>query len=100
MPSYLNPPPRNPVTGILAGIVGIVVMAGAFMLGLVALVVALGIGLLIWVGVYARIWWAKRQLARQGIDPQSDHPFESRRETPPGDSLEGEYEVISKQRDE
>jgi hypothetical protein len=100
MPFYISPPPRNPLTGILTGIVGMLLLAGAFMLGLVALVVALGVGLLVWLGIYIRILWAKHQLARQGIDPADNGPFAQGR--PPGqaDSLEAEYTVISKKRDD
>jgi predicted lipid-binding transport protein (Tim44 family) len=100
MPFYISPPPRNPLASILTGIVGIVVLAGAFMLGFVALVVAFSIGLLIWLGIYIRIWWAKRQMIRQGIDPAAGDPFASRTRPSQTDSLDAEYEVISKQRDE
>lgn len=100
MPSYISPPPRNPLGALLAGIVGIATMIGAFMLGFVALVVALAVGGLIWAGVYIRIWWARRQLARQGIDPASANPFNSNKADNSSDSLEGEYTVVSKQQDD
>jgi len=100
MPFYISPPPRNPVASILTGIVGIVLMAGAFMLGFVVLVVVFGIGLLIWAGIYIRLWWARRQMARQGIDPAPNNPFAENQRPTRQDSLEGEYEVISKNRDD
>ena len=100
MPSYISPPPRNPLGALLAGIVGIATMIGAFMLGFVALVVALAVGGLIWAGIYVRIWWARRQLARQGIDPTSASPFNTGDPTERSDSLEGEYTVVSKQQDD
>ena len=74
-------------------------MIGAFMLGFVAIVVALGVGLLVWIGIYIRIWWAKRQLTRHGIDPASAGPFVDRSQHRRGNSLEAEYEVISKKQD-
>ncbi len=99
MPFYISPPPRNPLTAILGGIAGVVMMIGAFMLGFVAIVVALGVGLLVWIGIYIRIWWAKRQLTRQGIDPASARPFVDRSRHRQGDSLEAKYKVISKKQD-
>ncbi len=100
MPFYISPPPRNPISAILTGIVGVVMMVGAFMLGFVAIVIALAFGLVIWIGIYIRIWWAKRQMARQGIDPASTSPFSSPNRPAPNDSLEAEYEVISKNQDD
>jgi predicted lipid-binding transport protein (Tim44 family) len=100
MPSYISPPPRNPLSAILAGIVGVVVMVGAFMLGFVALVVALAIGALIGAAIYVRVWWAKRQLAKQGIDLDSANPFSNHASPSQGDSLEAEYTVISKKQED
>ena len=100
MPFYISPPPRNPIAGILTGIVGILVMIGAFMLGFVALLVAFGFGLIIWLGIYIRIWWARRQMARQGIDPVADNPFTRTGATRREDSLEAEYTVVSTKKDD
>ena len=100
MPSYISPPPRNPLSALLAGIVGVVVMAGAFMLGFVALVVAFAVGILIWAGIYLRIWWAKRQMAKAGLDVSKESPFTGQSRSAPGDSLEAEYTVISKKQAE
>jgi hypothetical protein len=100
MAFYISPPPRNPLSSILAGIVGVVIMIGAFMLGFIAIVVALSIGLLIWVGIYVRVWWAKRQMIKQGIDPASLNPFAGNTTTSQSDSLDAEYEVISKTQDD
>lgn len=100
MPFYISPPPRNPIAGVLAGIVGIAIMIGAFMLGFVALVVAFGVGLFIWLGIYIRIWWAKRQMTRRGIDPAEGGPFAHPGRPRHEDSLEAEYTVVSTKRDE
>lgn len=91
MTFYISPPPRNPLSAIITGIVGVLLLAGAFMLGLVALVVALGLGLVVWLGVYARIWWIRRKLAKQGGGPTG---------VTEGQDLEVEYTVISRQREE
>ena len=100
MPSYISPPPRNPLSALLAGIVGIAMMIGAFMLGFIALVVAMAVGALIWAGIYIRIWWARRQLAKQGIDPDAANPFKTQSSPTKGDSLEGEYTVVSKKQED
>ncbi len=100
MPFYISPPPRNPIASILTGIVGILLMIGAFMLGFVALLVAFGVGLLIWMGIYIRIWWAKRQMIRQGVDPAAGGPFVHPKQPQRGDSLEAEYTVVSTKRDD
>lgn len=100
MPFYISPPPRNPISALLAGLVGVAMMVGAFMLGFVALVVALAVGALIWAGIYIRIWWARRQLAKQGIDLDSANPFSTQRTPGTDDSLEGEYTVVSKRQDD
>ena len=100
MPFYISPPPRNPLSSILAGVVGALLLVGAFMLGFVVLLVVAGLGLLLWLGVLLRIKWTQYQMRRQGFDP-SARPGPS-----PGtgqandDSLEAEYTVISKERED
>ena len=100
MPYYISPPPRNPLTGILAGVFGILVLAGTFMLGFIALVVAFGIGLLLWLGIYIRLWWARRQMSRRGADPVGAGSPAGQREHAATDSLEAEYTVVSTTREE
>jgi uncharacterized membrane protein len=100
MPFYISPPPRNPLTGIIAGIIGVITMVGVFMLGFVAIVIALVFGMVIWLGIYIRVWWARRQMIKQGIDPESLNPFAKSPQEPARDSLDAEYEVISRSKDE
>ncbi|MFT5139604.1 MAG: putative lipid-binding transport protein (Tim44 family) [Lysobacterales bacterium] len=100
MAFYISPPPRGPLGGILAGIVGVLIMTGVFMLGFIAIIVALSVGFLIWVGIYVRLWWAKRKMLKQGIDPASLNPFANDTRPKQSDSLDAEYEVISKTQDE
>jgi len=100
MPFYISPPPRNPLTGIVTGIVAVLIMTGVFMLGFFALVIALVVGSVVALGIYIRIWWAKRQMIKQGIDPASLDPFSGHRPPAKDDSLEAEYEVISKTQDD
>lgn len=100
MPLYISPPPQNPFMALLAGIVGIAVLVGAFMIGFVALLVAAGVGMILWLGFMIRFKWIQRKLRRQGhdgepgerIDPNAVHHRE--------ESLEAEYTVISTEKDD
>lgn len=89
MPVYLTPPPRSPLARALAAIVGAVLLVAAFMIGMVAFVVLLGVGLV----TGAWLWFRTRHLRRE-IEAAA-----SRREDPsrdPGDAIEGEYSVVSR----
>jgi uncharacterized membrane protein YraQ (UPF0718 family) len=92
---YLSPPPQNPLARILTAIAALLVLAGAFMLGIVALVVVAGLGLLVWLGVWMRMLWLRRHLRnRSAGDGDRRH----------GDSgedrvIETEYTIISRRRD-
>ena len=98
MPFYISPPPRNPVSSILAGVLGALLFVGAFMLGFVVLLVVGGLGLLVWLGVLVRIKWAQHQLRKQGFDPSADLGASAGTRPVNDDSLEAEYTVISKER--
>ncbi len=39
MPQYINPPPQNPLTKIIAAVIAAFVLVGSFMIGIAALVV-------------------------------------------------------------
>ena len=43
---YLAPPPMNPLARILAGVLAIVALVGAFFFGLVILALAIGLGVI------------------------------------------------------
>ena len=95
MPFYINPPPQNPLVRFLAAIVAALTLAGAFMLGIVALAVVAGLGLLIWLGVWARTFWIRRQLGRQAKStPQGTTGASTDKQV-----IETEYTVISRNQD-
>ena len=100
MPFYISRKPRNPLASILGALVGVVVLAGAFMLGFVVLLVVVGLGLLVSLGVFIRIKWAQFQLRKSGFDPSSGVPPPIGARPDQGDNLEVEYTVISRERDE
>lgn len=91
MPVYLTPPPQNPLTRVVAAIVALLVLAGAFMLGLVALAIVAGLGLAIGLAAWIRAAWNGRRSTTGGPTP-SPRP---RR----GQSIEAEYTVVSRQED-
>jgi len=97
MPYYISPPPQNPFSRIITGIIAVLALAGAFMLGLVALLVFLGAGLIAGCAIWLRVTWIKRRLRKSGLGPganTSQPETELKRES--GEVIEAEYTVISK----
>ena len=97
MPLYISPPPSHPVTRFLLALVGLLVMVGAFMLGLVALAVVAGLGLVAGVIVWLRIAWIRRKLRREGFIPEGKTSTEA---TDSNEVLEAEYTVIRTRREQ
>lgn len=77
----LNAPPMSPLSRVLASILGLLAVVGAFFFGLFILAVVIGLGALAWIGLAIRTWWLKRQ----GLTGAGD------------DIIEAEYTVISRQ---
>jgi len=100
MPLYISPPPRNPFVTILATVVGGVVLVGAFMLGFVALLMALGVGAVLWLGILVRIKWVQHRLRKQGYSAGHTTPADSFRAHHCEESLEAEYTVVSTEKDQ
>ena len=65
------------------------------MLGIVALAVIAGLGLLIWFGVWARMLWIRRQLGKQADSAPQDTPGAGTHRK----AIETEYTVISRKQD-
>ncbi len=91
MPVYLSRPPSNPLTRLLAALIGVLVLVGAFMLGIVALAIVAGLGTALWVAARLRIGWIKRQLPARG----QDTPSEKKK----AEIIEAEYTVVSRRRE-
>lgn len=91
MPYYINPPPGNPLTRIIAAIIGVFLLAGAFIIGTAALLVIAGLGVIAGLVLWLRVAWIKHQLRKNGVD------FSRPSETQPddGDVIDAEYTVIS-----
>jgi hypothetical protein len=91
MPIYISPPPQNPLTRIIAGIIAVFVLIGTFTIGMVAFLVVAGIGLIAGIALWLRISWIKHRLRKSGVDMGAgvDIPRQS------GHVIDAEYTVVS-----
>ena len=96
MPYYLNPPPQGPLARIIATIIAVFALVGAFMLGLVALLVIAGIALIIGLTIWLRVAWIKRQLRKSGVnlDMETGDSRES------GNVIDAEYTIVAESDDQ
>jgi hypothetical protein len=96
MPYYISPPPQNPLTRIIAAIIAAFVLVGAFMIGMVALLIVAGVGLIAGIAIWLRVAWIKRKLRQSGVNlnVNADIPRES------GHVIDAEYTVISETQDQ
>ena len=95
MPYYISPPPQNPLTRIIAGIVGAFVLIGTFMIGMVAFLVVAGVALIAGIALWLRIAWVKRRLKKSGVDLGAG--VNTRQET--GHVIDAEYTVVTDSED-
>jgi len=95
MPYYISPPPQNPLTRIFTAIIAVFALVGFLMLGMVALLVIAGVGLIGGLALWLRFAWIKRRLQKSGVDFSSV----SKGAGEPGDVIDAEYTVISTQKD-
>lgn len=91
MPYYISPPPGNPLTRIIAAIIGAFVLAGAFILGTAAFLVIAGLAMIAGLALWLRVAWIKHQFRKQGVD--FGNPARPPRDN--GDAIDAEYTVIS-----
>ena len=94
MPYYISPPPQNPLTRIIAAIIAVVTLAGALMLGMVALLVVASLGLIAGLALWARVAWVKHRLKKSGVNLSAGGPTPGRES---GDVIDAEYTVVSVQ---
>ena len=94
MPYYISPPPQNPLTRIIAAIVAAFVLVGAFTIGIAALLVVAGVGLVAGLALWLRVAWIKHRLRKSGVDFGTD-PATNQRES--ADVIDAEYTVVSVQ---
>ncbi|MGB5291370.1 MAG: hypothetical protein WBN41_07955 [Lysobacterales bacterium] len=95
MPYYISPPPQSPLTRIITAIIAVFVLVGSLMLGMVALLIVAGVGLIAGLVLWLRVAWIKRQIQKSGVN------FDTGEKTqrPSGDVIDAEYTVVSVQDD-
>lgn len=97
MPHYLNGPPPGPIARLLAGIVGLLALAGAVFFGLFLFAAAIGVGLVAWAVIWLRLWWIRRRLGAAGRTPgDAFRPDAGRGPASGRDAIDAEYEVVSR----
>ncbi len=97
MPYYISPPPQSPLARIIAGIIGLFALVGAFMIGMAALLVVIGLGFIAAVAIWLRLAWIKRRLRKSGIDLGiKTNASNTDSSKVSGQVIEAEYTVISK----
>lgn len=90
----------NPLSRLLAGLLAVLALVGAFFFGLVVLALVFGLGLLAWLALTLRMWWLRRQLggARGSpgpAEPPGDDPGQ-RGSSREGNVIDADYEVVSR----
>lgn len=88
----------NPLSRLLAAILAVLAMVGAFFFGVFVLAFAAGIGLIAWLAFSIRLWWLRKsgviQAGRGPGSNQGQGPGETGR-----DLTDVEYTVVTR-RDE
>jgi len=91
MQYYISPPPMNPLSRALAAVMAVLALVAALFFGLIVLALAVGAGLLFWLGVRLRLWWVQRHLPPRETAPES-RPQK-------GEVIDAEYTVVSRRKD-
>jgi hypothetical protein len=94
----LPPPPSNPLARVLAGLLALLALAGAFFFGLVVLALAVGLGLLAWSALALRFWWLRRREGDRNRDDDGNGAREGRAARH-GQVIDADYEVVSRHDD-
>jgi hypothetical protein len=102
MTYYISPPPPNLLSRIVGAIVATAVLIGAFMVGMVALLVVAGVGVVLGIAIWLRVAWIKRQIRKSGMAPGAGVQSDAGARTPPdsGRVIDAEYTVVSEPRDQ
>ena len=81
----------NPLSRALAAVMAVLALVAAFFFGLIVLALAVGIGLMFWMGIRLRLWWMRRHIPPVDTSPAS---------TPQkGEVIDAEYTIISRKKD-
>lgn len=90
----------NPLSRLLAAVIGALALVGAFFFGFFILVGAFALGLAAWLAIRLRIWWLRRKFGASGPVPPGGFggPAPGAGDPSPNrdDVIEAEYEVVSR----
>ncbi len=94
----------NPLSRLLAGVLAVVALLGAFFFGIFVLALAVGIGLVAWLVLWLRMWWLARKKPRRDHRPSSmketNRTAQRKAAQRGGDVIDAEYEVVSREEDD
>jgi len=93
MTYYISPPPRNPLTRLIAAVISVFVLAGAVILGTAALLVIGGLAVIAGLGLWLRIAWIRHQQRKGGVT----FGTAGQSRAPGRDAIDAEYTVVSVQ---
>lgn len=88
-------PAGNPLANALVVVVGVLVIAVSFVLGLVALVALVTAAIVLAAIIGVRVWWLKRKLGA-GQNYTANHNGES---ATGSETIEGEFRVVGLDKD-
>lgn len=87
----------NPLSRILASLLAVLAVVGAFFFGLVVLALAIGLGLLAWLALASRMWWLRRRFGGRRATGSADAgPGAAGPGVRADDVIEADYEVVSR----
>ncbi|MGD8357217.1 MAG: hypothetical protein PVJ33_05760 [Lysobacterales bacterium] len=79
----------NPLVRLLAGVLAVLALVGAFFFGLFVLAVLVGVGIIAWLVLWLRMAWLRRKMRRGGRSAGSGRQGED-------DVIDAEYTVVSR----
>jgi len=104
MQYYLSPPPMNPLSRLLAGLLAVLALVGAFFFGIFVLALVVGVGLIAWLVLWIRMLWIRRKMPaadfRTGADHREDPASGARSSAGEGEVIDAEYTVVSRRDEE
>ncbi|MBT8062129.1 MAG: hypothetical protein HKO64_08335, partial [Xanthomonadales bacterium] len=84
----------------IAAVIGAIVVAAAFFLGFIVLLIVAGVGLIVWLGLVIRFKWLQRSLRKQGKEPWPSPENRQKGQSTGGSAIEGEFTVVSRDADD
>jgi len=100
MTYYISPPPQGPLTRIVAAIITVFALIGAFMIGMAALLVVGGVALVAGLAIWLRVIWIKHQLRKSGVDLGAATGASRGASGQSGHVIDAEYTVVSETEDQ